>query len=457
MASIPATKAAISTLKIEQRVERDVKAGIPESDRNSHTESEESLRSYVTSEIIGRVHRERQAALDEQADRRGEARIRQHYQELRNTGRIIHQRLTNRFSLLSRELEAAAATVSSTRMDLEIFRLRNGLTRDAEYRESRILHYSVIFLVVILETALNSFFLSKGSELGLVGGFFQALIISLVNLGFAGFLAFTLRNLFHASILRKGLFLCLFLGATALTMLFVLGVGHYREALESDPFAASGMAVASLSTQPLAIRDFNSWIMVIVSGMAVMLLVAKLFLVDDRYPGYTAVTRRHLDARKRWLLCCADAFQKVNREAEETRREVSEREQGIRSEFIEFKASIERSEHIRRQYEEDIVKAQGLLDELIRYYQSHAERITNRRAAYFGKLLQVELEKLPQLNTAGLEQHREDLTCFERVMAVLDEEYAVAMDAIGQKLESISEEINTTIERIERDRGLTGV
>ncbi|MFI2811681.1 MULTISPECIES: hypothetical protein [Microbulbifer] len=457
MASIPATKAAISTLKIEQRVERDVKAGIPESDRNSHTESEESLRSYVTSEIIGRVHRERQAALDEQAERRGEAKIRQHYQELRNTGRTIHQRLANRFALLSREMEGAAATVSSTRMDLEIFRLRNGLTRDAEYRESRILHFSVIFFVVILETALNSFFLSKGSELGLVGGFFQAFIISLVNLGLAAFLAFTLRNLFHVSILRKSLFLCLFLGAAALTTLFVLGVGHYREALEADPFAASGLAVASLSGQPLGIRDFNSWIMVIVSGMAVMLLAAKFFLVDDRYPGYTAVTRRHREARRLWLQRCADAFREVGREAEETRREVSGREQEIRSEFIDFKASIERSEHIRRQYEEDIVKAQGLLDELIRHYQSHAERITNRRAAYFGKLLQVELEKLPKLNTAGLDQHREDLSCFERVIAGLDEEYAAAMEAISEKLESINGQINAAIERIEQDKGLSGV
>ncbi|SDJ86036.1 hypothetical protein [Microbulbifer yueqingensis] len=457
MASIPASRAAISALKIEQRVERDVKAGIPELDRSVHTESEESLRAYVTSEIIGRVHRERQAALDEQANLRGEVKIRQHYQELRDTGRIIGQRLGNTSELLRRQLERTATALSSARMDLEIFRNRNGLTRDAVYRESKLLHYSVIFFIVICETALNSFFLSKGSQLGLVGGFFQAFIISVVNLGLAAFMAFSLRNLFHVNLLHKSLSLVLFLAVTAMAAFFVLGVGHYREALETDPFAASGLAVTSLLQQPLSIRDFNSWIMVVVSAMAVMLLVAKFFVVDDRYPGYTAVTRRLRVLQAQWMAQCAAAFTELRGQADATRQEVSKREQQIRSEFIGFKASIERSDHVRREYEEDIVKAQGLLDELIRHYQSLAERISNRRAAYFGKLLQVELEKLPHLNTAGLEQHKADLSFFERLLEKLDNEYEGAMEAISERLEEINAEVAGLIRKIEDDHGLSGL
>ena len=457
MTSIPATRAAISALKLEERVERDVKAGIPEIDRDSHTESEESLRSYVVREIIGKVHENRQTELDEQVEARNEVGIRQIYQEIKNTETVIGKRISSRFSVLAQDLKRIARELSSTRADLEIFKHRNGLTRDAVFRSSKILHYSVIFFIVIFETALNSFFLSKGSELGLVGGFFQAFILSLVNLGLAAFAAIALRNSFHRNVLRKLVSLSVLAGIGALAVGFVLGVGHYREALELNPFIASKLAVMNLWGDPLGIHDFNSWIMVIVSAIALILLTAKFFVVDDRYPGYTEITRRAKDLQSRWNCVCADAIEEINEVAERTQQELSEKEKEIRSQFIQFKASIERSEEIRSHYEEDIVKAQGLLDELIRYYQSHSARMMNRRAAYFGELLRFELDKLPKLNTTGLEQHKKDLSVFDEILQVLDATYAESIGAINRKCEAVQGELSALVSSIERDNGLGGM
>lgn len=455
MTSIPATKAAISALKIEERVERDVKAGIPEIDRSSHTESEESLRSYVIREIIGKVHQGRQEQLDEQVEARNAVDVRQLYQEIKNTDAIIGQKVSARLSNLAQDLHNSAREFASVRMDLEIFKHKNQLTREALYRDSKILHYSIIFFIVIFETALNAFFLSKGSELGLIGGFFQAFIISLVNLGFAAFAAFALRNVFHRNWARKLCFAVLFLGIALLASAFVLGVGHYREALELNPLIASRLAVLNLLGDPTGIHDFNSWIMVIVSGIAVILLTAKFFVVDDRYPGYTAITRRVRDLQARWFNGCAQAFDEINEVAEASQQELSEKEKALRSQFINFKASIERSEEIRREYDEDIVKAQGLLDELVRYYQSYAARMMNRRAAYFGELLRFELDKLPKLNTAGLEQHKQDLAAFERIVEALDEEYAASSGTINRQSEEAQEALKALIRDIDRDNGLS--
>ncbi|WP_323845161.1 hypothetical protein [Microbulbifer magnicolonia] len=457
MTSIPATKAAISALKLEQRVERDVKAGIPEIDRNSHTESEESLRSYVIREIIGKVHQDRQAQLDEQVEARNEVGIRQLYQDVKNTEKTISQRIGNRFSVIAQDLKRIARELSSVRMDLEIFKHRNDLTREAIYRESKILHYSIIFFIVIFETALNSFFLSKGSELGLVGGFFQAFIISLVNLGLAAFAAFALRGSFHRNILRKLLALLLFAAIGAVATAFVLGVGHYREALELNPFIASKLAVMNLWGDPFGIHDFNSWIMVIVSGIALILLTAKFFVVDDRYPGYTAMTRRVKELQNQWCRSCAGAIEEINEVAEEFQQEVAETEREIRSQYISFKSSIERSEEIRSHYEEDIVKAQGLLDELVRYYQSYSARMMNRRAAYFGELLRFELDKLPKLNTTGLEQHKGDLVAFDQVLHDLDQVYADSVAAINRRSDEVQRQLSALIGSIERDNGLSGL
>ncbi|MFC6978545.1 hypothetical protein [Microbulbifer taiwanensis] len=129
MASIPAIKAAISDLDIEQRVERDVKAGIPEVDRNSHTESEESLRAYVVREIIGKVHQGRQAEIDQQANTRGEVEIRQLYQQIRNTEAALDKKVSAKISAVVQMLQRMAREFSAARMDLESFRHRNGLTR----------------------------------------------------------------------------------------------------------------------------------------------------------------------------------------------------------------------------------------------------------------------------------------------------------------------------------------
>ncbi|SHF02197.1 hypothetical protein SAMN04487965_1188 [Microbulbifer donghaiensis] len=457
MTSIPATQTAISALRLEERVERDVKAGIPEIDRNNHTESEESLRSYVMREIIGKVHQGRQEQLDEEVEARNDVGIRQLYQDIKNTESAICKRIESRFAVIAQDLKRAAKELSSVRTDLEIFRHRNGLTRDAIYRESKILHYSVIFFIVIFETALNSFFLSKGSELGLVGGFFQAFIISLVNLGLAAFAAVALRNTFHRNIARKLSALLVFAAIGAIATAFVLGVGHYREALEVNPFIASKLAVLNLLGDPFGIHDFNSWIMVIVSAIALILLTAKFFVVDDRYPGYTAMTRRLTKLQDQWARSCAVAIDEINEVAEVSQQELSDKEREIRTQYIGFKSSIEHSEEIRRHYEEDIVKAQGLLDELVRYYQSYSARMMNRRAAYFGELLRFELDKLPTLNTTGLEQHKVDLTAFDLVLKDLDQAYADSIAAINSKCRETQRELAGLISTIERDNGLSGM
>ncbi|MFV8783574.1 hypothetical protein ACNKU7_14245 [Microbulbifer sp. SA54] len=454
MTTIPAIKTAISALKIEQRVESDVKAGIPEIDRRSHTESEEGLRSYVVREIIGRVHENRQAELDDEIAARSEVGLRQLHQELKNADSLIEKRFVSHFASLASGLKRCASDLSAMRVDLEIFRHRNGLTREAVYRESRLLHYSVIFFIVIFETVLNAFFLSKGSELGLVGGFFQAFIISLVNLGFAAFLAFALRNCFHQSSFRKSISVLFFSALVLVAATFVFGVGHYREALEHDPFTASQVAIASLFAEPFGIRDFNSWIMVVVSSIALVVLAAKFFVVDDRYPGYTAITRRVRRLQDAWADEFGNALEALNEAAEDIEQELAEKEKTVRAQFIQFKASIERSDEIHRHYEEDIIKAQGLLDELIRYYQSYSARMLNRRAAYFGELLRFELDKLPRLNTTGLEQHRRDLAAFEALLEDLDYTYETALAILHARSELAQADLVALVEKLELEHGL---
>jgi hypothetical protein len=92
------------------------------------------------------------------------------------------------------------------RRDLRFFQLNNDLHREAQYPESEILHWAIIAALVVTESLANSYFFAKGSDLGLLGGAFQALLISCVNIG-AALLAgiYLMRNLHHVETWRLAL------------------------------------------------------------------------------------------------------------------------------------------------------------------------------------------------------------------------------------------------------------
>ncbi len=80
---------------------------------------------------------------------------------------LIHDRKTER--LMRRELSA--------------FVTSNEIHRESDYPDSHILHWAIVVALVVAESIANSYFFSKGSDLGLLGGVFQAFLISVVNIG----------------------------------------------------------------------------------------------------------------------------------------------------------------------------------------------------------------------------------------------------------------------------------
>ncbi|MEP7027098.1 MAG: hypothetical protein ABI960_00755, partial [Candidatus Eisenbacteria bacterium] len=67
------------------------------------------------------------------------------------------------------------------RRDLRAFVRERRLAREASYPTSRLLHFGIIALVVVVESVANAEFFASVSTLGLVGGFLQAVGVSLVN------------------------------------------------------------------------------------------------------------------------------------------------------------------------------------------------------------------------------------------------------------------------------------
>jgi hypothetical protein len=176
---------------------------------------------------------------------------------------------------------------------VERFCAENGLTRPAHYPSSRILHWGAIAVLLLSEIALNTIFLSKGHEFGIIGGFGESIGIAMLNvlLGLAAGV-FVLTGSRHKKLSVKFFCILLLLGYILLAIIFNFFVAHYRDALGSAlPEAAASNAVISFWQSPFELADFQSWILIGMGLSFSLLALLDGFKMDDPYPGYGRISR----------------------------------------------------------------------------------------------------------------------------------------------------------------------
>ena len=192
---------------------------------------------------------------------------------------------------------------NQAKKELKVFRHDNRLEdRSAEYPDSVILHMSFIIVLVLVESVLNANFLALGNEHGLLGGWIEAFIISLINaLAIGWVLCQGIRCLHHCSVFRKLFGMVTTMLAAVSAIGFNLGVAHYRNALGGElPEKASIMAWESLRNVPWDIGDIKSMMLFSLGIVVVVLAVVDWIHMDDPYPGYGRIDRKHAEALEEW-------------------------------------------------------------------------------------------------------------------------------------------------------------
>ena len=183
--------------------------------------------------------------------------------------------------------------------DLEKFKAKNNITREASYPNSKILYIGIIMVILLSETSLNAYFFAKGNELGLIGGAAQALIISLINVVSAfflgGYLVKKLNLVKKSPVLKYGVLAALLSFATVI-LFFNLLVGHLRVQLGIDPDAAYVEAIKTFMAGPFGLNEFDSIILVIVGLLSFLIAFTDFYKMDDEYPGYGQLDRKYQDA-----------------------------------------------------------------------------------------------------------------------------------------------------------------
>ena len=184
------------------------------------------------------------------------------------------------------------------RTEIEAFRKRHRLEREARYPLSRKWHYALLALMALVEIGLNNVFFAVGNELGILGAVLEAFVVTILNLGVAFVLGRTaLPELVHRNYARKTVGLALVLVGIVFLAAFNLFVAHYRELLGGTrPDDAVLRAWPEFLADPLGLTVFSSWILFGLGLFMAFLALVDGFKADDPYPGYGEVDRRYNEA-----------------------------------------------------------------------------------------------------------------------------------------------------------------
>jgi len=218
------------------------------------------------------------------------------------------------------QLERLAQAKHRRQVELEQFKVMNGLTRDAKVpgKLSKWSKRAALLVCVLVEGLLNANFFAQGLDDGLVGGFFYAFLLALVNVS----LAFVIgRHLVPYVVHRRsGLKLVGVLGL-ALMLVCVGGVGlaiaHFRDTLTVGAPDAAVVTLRTLTESPFELHDIMSWLLFLLSACFGLSAAFAGFSFLDRYPGYTAITEEANEASDEF----EDELEDVRDELDEERDE----------------------------------------------------------------------------------------------------------------------------------------
>jgi len=202
-------------------------------------------------------------------------------------------------------LVKATETRLRTEAALKYFRATNDIHVEARYPESRIHHVAIVLVLALVETVINTFFYENNQ--GLIGGFFVALGITAMNIGFALIFGYWFRYKNLAALDKKIAGWAALITFVVVTIfcnaLFAAFRTQYQ--LVTDPSDIKELNEAFQRAWPEAMLIFRAdpqfkdlWSFVLF-GIGILLGILacwKGYTLDDRFPEHGDLDRDYKKA-----------------------------------------------------------------------------------------------------------------------------------------------------------------
>lgn len=273
---------------------------------------------------------------------------------------------------LKQELQTGVDDLHGLRRDLTAaekwntsFKAKHKLDRPAKIGSARasFFKWALIVILVLVELVTNGELLSKGSDLGLVGGIVEALIFAVLNVGVAlMFGIFAIPYLMHRNLLLKLFGLISLLAYFACLVGINLALAHYREVSGVLLEGAGEAVMQRLVNDPLGLQDFRSWLLFALGVLFSIIAVIDGLMMNDPYPGYQKVDKALRTARDKYA---------------EMRRAAIDELGGVRKDYEEL-LTTSRSDLSKQRVEHDaIVSHRSRMISLFDDHQAQLEKAAN--------------------------------------------------------------------------------
>ena len=189
-------------------------------------------------------------------------------------------------------------SVSNIKDKFDRFKSKYDLFGEASYPSSRFLNYSVIALIVVLETGLNGTFLGKADEGGIVGGIAFAFAFALINAVLAYFLGnHVLRYVNYRSSVIKAI--CVVGSLSLAGLMFATNLILAWIRTQATGFAENNQTITSalqdirLNELLPALANVESMILFAVGMACCTILTFDFWNMDDPFPGFGKISREY--------------------------------------------------------------------------------------------------------------------------------------------------------------------
>lgn len=189
--------------------------------------------------------------------------------------------------------------VTNIKTSFENFKKKNGLEGDATYPDSRFYYFSVVALLVVIETYVNGMFFAQGHEQGMVGGILTAFIPSVLN-ALLGFCMgnFAMRLFIHKYKPKKIAGIVLAVAIPCMMVGLNLAIAHLRTAMlglgeDSTSVDAAKIAMKTLVEAPITLQDMESWLLFAMGCACCLIVTYDFWKTDDPYSGFGAISREY--------------------------------------------------------------------------------------------------------------------------------------------------------------------
>lgn len=285
------------------------------------------------------------------------------------------------------QLHALLRAVGNREEEFREFRERHCLTRLPKKisRGERTFAFTLLVVLVLLESILNGMFFAAGSEAGLIGGVVQALVLSVLNVGGAALYArYGLPLLFH----RRGSGKAMGVAATIVFALWLVGlnlaIGHFR-----DLFIAGAGSVQMaellnrLTTAPLLLGDAKSGILVLL-GMALGLVaVIDVAATRDLYPGYGTLGYERDKAIEQYAEENAKSLAAMMQLRDQTVDDLSSAIELIRTSQLDMQQAVEGRTRLHHNYRSYLEHLAVVHERLVQRYRECNSRVRRGEAPLY--------------------------------------------------------------------------